>query len=284
MMFPTPIRQTSRAVRIGYHILLYGCMLIWIAPVLAVMVTAVRSSDDLAAGNYWGVPTSFAFVANVKQVFDGSPILTFFTNSLIITGCTTLGVLVLGTMAGSALAKYSFVGRTFIYAVFIGGNFVPNQILMIPVRNLVLQTGLYDSVWALILFHTAFQTGFATLFLRNFIIGLPHEMFEAARIEGASELQIVWRIVVPLVRPALAGLAVLVFTFVWNDYFWALVLVQSDTVKPITLGLAALKGEFLTAWNVISAGALMAALPPVLLFFFMQKHFVAGLTAGAVKG
>jgi multiple sugar transport system permease protein len=248
------------------------------------MITAVRSPTDLAAGNYWGVPTSFALFTNLQQVFQGSPMMGFFINSVVITVCTTLGVLVLGTMAGASLAKYRFAGRTLIYAIFIGGNFVPNQILMIPVRNLVVQTGLYDTVWALVLFHTAFQTGFATLFLRNFIIGLPHELFEAARIEGASELQIVRQIVVPLVRPALAGLAVLVFTFVWNDYFWALVLVQSDAAKPITLGLAGLKGEFLTAWNVISAGALLAALPPVGMFFLMQKHFVAGLTAGAVKG
>jgi multiple sugar transport system permease protein len=155
---------------------------------------------------------------------------------------------------------------------------------MIPVRDLVLRMGAYDTVWALILFHTAFQTGFATLFMRNFIVGLPDELFEAARLEGASELQILTKIVVPLVRPALAGLSVLLFTFVWNDYFWALVLVQSDAAKPLTLGLAGLKGEWLTAWNLISTGAVLAALPPVALFFLMQKHFVAGLTVGAVKG
>jgi multiple sugar transport system permease protein len=168
--------------------------------------------------------------------------------------------------------------------MFIAGNFLPYQILMIPVRDLAVKLGLYDSIWALVLFHTAFQTGFATLFLRNFIAGLPEELFEAARIEGAGEFRILRVIVVPLIRPALAGLAVLVFTFVWNDYFWALALVQSDAAKPLTLGLAGLKGEWLTAWNLISAGALFAALPPVMLFFFMQKHFVAGLTAGAVRG
>ena len=167
--------------------------------------------------------------------------------------------------------------------MFIAGNFVPYQILMIPVRDLVLRMGAYDTVWALILFHTAFQTGFATLFMRNFIVALPDELFEAARLEGASEFQILTKIVVPLLRPALAGLSVLLFTFVWNDYFWALVLVQSDSAKPLTLGLAGLKGEWLTAWNLISAGAVLAALPPVTLFFLMQKHFVAGLTVGAVK-
>jgi multiple sugar transport system permease protein len=208
----------------------------------------------------------------------------FFVNSLIVTCCTVAGVLILSTMAAVALAKYRFPGRTFLFAMFIAGNFVPYQILMIPVRDLVLRMGAYDTVWALILFHTAFQTGFATLFMRNFIVGLPDELFEAARLEGASELQILTKIVVPLVRPALAGLSVLLFTFVWNDYFWALVLVQSDAAKPLTLGLAGLKGEWLTAWNLISTGAVLAALPPVALFFLMQKHFVAGLTVGAVKG
>jgi multiple sugar transport system permease protein len=187
-------------------------------------------------------------------------------------------------LAAVALAKYHFPGRTLLFAMFIAGNFLPYQILMIPVRDLAVTLGLYNSVWALVLFHTAFQTGFATLFLRNFIASLPEELFEAARLEGASEFQILRKIVVPLIRPALAGLAVLVFTFVWNDYFWALALVQSDAAKPLTLGLAGLKGEWLTAWNLISAGALFAALPPLLLFFFMQKHFVAGLTAGAVRG
>ena len=154
---------------------------------------------------------------------------------------------------------------------------------MIPVRDLVLKIGAYDTIWAMVMFHTAFQTGFATLFMRNFIVSLPDELFEAARLDGANEFQLLMRVVVPLLRPAFAGLSVLLFTFVWNDYFWALVLVQSDAAKPLTLGLAGLKGEWLTAWNLISTGAILAALPPVTIFFLMQKHFIAGLTVGAVK-
>ncbi|MGI4950794.1 MAG: carbohydrate ABC transporter permease [Janthinobacterium lividum] len=207
----------------------------------------------------------------------------FFLNSLIVTCVSVTLVPVLSTMAAVAIAKYRLPGTTILFAMFIGGNFIPYQILMIPVRNLIIHIGFYNTVWGLILFHTAFQTGFATLFLRNFIT-LPNELFEAARVEGASEFQILRRIIVPLLWPALAGRSVLIFTFIWNDYFWALVLVQSDAAKPLTLGIAGLKGEWLTAWNLISAGALFAALPPVCLFFLMQKHFVAGLTAGAVKG
>lgn len=283
-MFPTPVTEQSTAIRFGYRLALYVAMLIWMLPLIAIMMTAVRSQGDLLAGNYWGVPTHFALFDNYREVFVTSPMWRFLRNSVTVTGSTVLFVLALSTMAAVALAKYSVPGKTFLYAMFIAGNFIPYQILMIPVRNMVLDVGLYDTVWGLVLFHTAFQTGFATLFLRNFIISLPDELFESARIEGASEFQILRYVIVPMLRPALAGLAVLIFTFVWNDYFWALVLVQGDASKPLTLGIAGLKGEWLTAWNLISSAALFAALPPVCLFFLMQKHFVAGLTAGAVKG
>lgn len=283
-MYPSPIAEAPPALRLGYRVALYVSILLWMAPLIAIFLTATRPQADLLAGNYWGWPSRFALGDNFREVFASSPMFTFFVNSAIVTVSTVAGVLVLSTLAAVALAKYRFPGRMWLFAMFIAGNFLPYQILMIPVRELAVKVGLYNTVWALVLFHTAFQTGFATLFLRNFIASLPEELFEAARIEGASEFRILRVIVVPLIRPALAGLAVLVFTFVWNDYFWALALVQSDSAKPLTLGLAGLKGEWLTAWNLISAGALFAALPPVLLFFFMQKHFVAGLTAGAVRG
>lgn len=283
-MYPSPIEESPPARQVLYRLALYASTLIWMAPLIAIFMTAGRPQGDLLAGNYWGWPSQFSFVDNFREVFSTSPMFVFFINSVVVTVVTVMGVLVLSTLAAVALAKYEFRGRTALFAIFIAGNFLPFQILMIPVRELSVSLGIYDSVWALVLFHTAFQTGFATLFLRNFIAGLPEELFEAARIEGASEFRILRVIIVPLIRPALAGLAVLVFTFVWNDYFWALALVQSDAAKPLTLGLAGLKGEWLTAWNLISAGALFAALPPVLLFLFMQKHFVAGLTAGAVRG
>jgi multiple sugar transport system permease protein len=282
-MYPTPIQSASAPAQIVYRLALYVALIVWMAPLFAILMTALRSQGDLLEGNYWGLPSTFSLGANLSEVFASSPMGLFFVNSLMVTCFTVAAVLVLSTMAAVALAKYRFPGRTILFAMFIAGNFVPYQILMIPVRELVLRMGAYDTVWALILFHTAFQTGFATLFMRNFIVALPDELFEAARLEGASEFQILTRIVVPLLRPALAGLSVLLFTFVWNDYFWALVLVQSDAAKPLTLGLAGLKGEWLTAWNLISAGAVLAALPPLTLFFLMQKHFVAGLTVGAVK-
>ena len=167
--------------------------------------------------------------------------------------------------------------------MFVAGNFVPFQILMVPVRELTLNMGLYDTRLGLVLFHIAFQTGFCTLFMRNFIRALPRELIEAARVEGVSEIRIFWYVVLPLMRPAIAALSVLIFTFIWNDYFWAVVLTQGVETQPVTAGITAFNSQFRAAYHMMSAGSIIAALPPVMMFFLMQKHFIAGLTLGAVK-
>jgi multiple sugar transport system permease protein len=120
--------------------------------------------------------------------------------------------------------------------------------------------------------------------MRNFIRALPFELIESARIDGVKEWHIFWYLVLPLVRPAVAALSVLIFTFVWNDFFWATVLTQGESSKPVTAGLNALNGQFVSNWHLVSAAAILAAMPPVLMFFLMQKHFIAGLTLGATKG
>ena len=283
-MFPTPIEKTSPATQTAYRIALPLSLLLWLLPLLAVALTSVRSIEDLNRGNFWGWPTSIEFVSNYTAIFTTSPMARFILNSVLITVPAVAGALALSCMAGYALAKYRFRGSLTLFAIFIAGNFVPFQVLMIPVRDLMINViPIYDTVWALIVFHIAFQTGFCTLFMRNFIRQLPDALIEAARIEGVSELKIFWHVVLPLVRPAIAALAVLEFTFIWNDYFWALVLVQSDDVRPITAGLQSLKGMWLASWQLISAGAIVAAIPPVLMFFLMQRHFIAGLTLGATK-
>jgi multiple sugar transport system permease protein len=251
---------------------------------IAVLVTSVRSSDELSEGNYWGWPKHFAMWDNYRDALTTSPMLHYFWNSVLITVPAVVGSITLAAMAGFALAIYRFRGNSTLFATFVAGNFVPVQVLMIPVRDLSLKLGLFNTVGALILFHVSFQTGFCALFLRNFIKQLPFELIEAARIEGANEWTVFFRIVLPLIRPALAALAILVFTFVWNDYFWALCLTTGDEAAPITVGVAALKGQWTTAWNLVSAGSILAALPSVAMFFAMQKHFVAGLTFGATKG
>jgi multiple sugar transport system permease protein len=283
-MFPRPIPETEPVRRALYFALVTLILLVWLAPLGAIILTSARSTQDVMSGNLWGWPTSFAMADNYMAVFTQTPMARFFLNSLMITIPSVVGVLVLSTLTGFVLARHQFPGSMLLFAVFVGGNFLPQQIMMIPVRDLMVRLGLLDTVLALIIFHVAFQTGFATLFMRNFIAALPGELFQAARAEGASSAQTLVHVVVPLVRPALAALAILLFTFIWNDYFWAIVLTTSDTVKPVTAGLANLRGEWVSAWNLISAGTIAIAVPPVVMFFLMQRHFVAGLTMGAVKG
>ena len=186
-------------------------------------------------------------------------------------------------MAGFALGIYKFKLNLWIFFLFVAGNFVPFQILMVPVRDLTLDLGLYNTKTGLVLFHIAFQSGFCTLFMRNFIKGLPFALIEAARVEGIAEWKIFFYIVLPLMKPAIAALSVLIFTFIWNDYFWAIVLTQGVESQPVTAGITSFNAQFRAAYHLMSAGAIVAALPPVAMFFLMQKHFIAGLTLGAVK-
>ncbi|MER8607673.1 MULTISPECIES: carbohydrate ABC transporter permease [unclassified Mesorhizobium] len=283
-MFPRPIPETAIWQRGLYVVLVVGILIVWLAPLFAIILTSFRSTQDVMGGNLWGWPTQFGLVDNYTAVFTQTPMARYFLNSLTITIPSVIGVLILSTLAGFVLARYRFRGNMLVFALFVGGNFLPHQIMMIPVRDLMVRLNLYDTMAALIIFHIAFQTGFATLFMRNFIAALPGELFQAARAEGATPFQTLVHVVVPLVRPALAALAILLFTFIWNDYFWAVVLTISDTVKPVTAGLANLRGEWVSAWNLISAGTIVVALPPVAMFFLMQKHFITGLTMGAVKG
>ncbi len=281
-MFPTPIEKTSRSAQITYQSLLPVVLLLWLAPLLAVALFSVRPDADFTAGNYWGLPSSWEFFANYGQVFN-SAMPRYILNSFMITIPTVIGAVALSTMAGFALGIYKFKSNLWLFFMFIAGNFVPFQILMVPVRDLTLDLGLYNTKTGLVLFHVAFQTGFCTLFMRNFIKGLPFELIEAARVEGIAEWKIFWYVVLPLMKPAIAALSVLIFTFIWNDYFWAVVLTQGEAAQPVTAGITSFNAQYRAMYHLMSAGSLIAALPPVAMFFLMQKHFIAGLTLGAVK-
>jgi multiple sugar transport system permease protein len=281
-MFPRPIQDRPQAVQWLYTIALPIALLLWLFPLLGVALTSLRPASDLAQGNYFGMPSGIAW-ENYVYIFTETPMAQYMINSLWVTVPTVIGAISLSLMTGFALAVYGFRANILVFFLFVAGNFVPFQILMVPVRDMTLQLGMYDTWYGLALFHIAFQTGFCTLFMRNFIKALPFELIEAARVEGVTEWRIFWYIVLPLMRPAIAALSVLVFTFIWNDFFWATVLTQGVDSQPITAGLSSLNGQWIAQWHLVSAGSILAALPPVIMFFLMQRHFIAGLTLGAVK-
>jgi multiple sugar transport system permease protein len=281
MSFPGPIERRGSRILWGAAVALL--LAVWMLPLAGVALTSLRPAEDLARGDYWGWPQALE-PRNYATVLQGSRMARFMLNSVLVTVPSVVGALALSAMAGYALAKHDFPGNRWLLSLFVAGNLVPFQTLMIPVRDLMLALGWYDTRWALVVFHVAFQVGFCTLFMRNFIRELPDALLETARLEGASEWRVFTRVVLPLLRPALAAVGVLVFTFVWNDYFWALVLVQSDDVRPLTAGVQSLRGMWQTSWELISAASILAALPPVALFFLMQRQLVAGLTFGARRG
>jgi multiple sugar transport system permease protein len=282
-MFPRPIEKASPPAKALYKIALPVALIIWLLPLLAVALTSLRSQADILSGNYWGWPTSFNMLENYTAIFENTPIGQYILNSFRVTIPTVIGAVGLSCMTGFALAVYKFKGNLILFFLFVAGNFVPFQILMVPVRDFTVSLGIYNTISGLALFHIAFQTGFCTLFMRNFIKALPFELIEAARVEGVSEVRIFWYVVLPLMKPAIAALSVLIFTFIWNDYFWAMVLTQGADTQPITAGLNSLNGQWVSSWHLVSAGSIVAAMPPVIMFFLMQRHFIAGLTLGAVK-
>ncbi|MGS4947755.1 carbohydrate ABC transporter permease [Meridianimarinicoccus sp. RP-17] len=282
-MFPRPIQSQSAAAQATYCAMLPLALILWLAPLIAVAVFSIKPDVDFSSGNYWGMPSTFAGAENYGKVFFESDMPRYLMNSVLITVPTVIGAVALSCMTGFALGVYKFRGNLWIFFMFVAGNFVPFQILMVPVRDLTLNMGLYNTKLGLVLFHVAFQTGFCTLFMRNFIRALPFELIEAARVEGVAEWRIFWFVVLPLMKPAIAALSVLIFTFIWNDYFWAVVLTQGAESQPVTAGITSFNAQYRAAYHLMSAGSIVAALPPVAMFFLMQRHFIAGLTLGAVK-
>jgi len=283
-MFPKPIESYSSGRQLSYKLALPIALFLWLLPLLAIFMTSIRPASDIAIGNVFGMPSSFQLFQNYGEVFAKTDALRYLLNTLLIALPTMIMSVALACLTGYALAIYKFKWALPLFFLFVAGNFVPFQILMLPVVDISVRLEIINTVPGLVMFHAAFQTGFCTLFMRNFIKALPYELIESARLEGVGEFKIFWHVVLPLVKPAIAALCVLIFTFIWNDFFWATVLIQEDSSLPITVGVRTLNGEFVQQWHLISAASLLAALPPVIMFFLMQKHFIAGLTLGATKG
>jgi multiple sugar transport system permease protein len=274
---------SSRLFKASFkHLALLALALFWLLPVFAALVTSFRTMDDIATRGFWSMPTDLS-LRNFETAWINARVSKYLLNSFIITLPSLLGMLFLSSLGAFALARYRFKANLLVYFTFVAGTMLPFQILMLPVFRLTNRLGLYDTYGALILIHTAFQLGFCTFVLRNFMRTVPSDILDAARVDGCSDFRIYWQIVLPLTLPALAALATLEFTWVFNDYLWAIILLRSDTLRPVTAGLATLRGQYNTDWPVITAGALLATIPTLVVFTFLQRYFIQGLTLGSGK-
>jgi multiple sugar transport system permease protein len=267
---------------VGFVVLLVITFL-WLVPFLQAILTSFRTNEDIMTRGFFSLPSEVSF-DSFAEAWRRGGLSYYLPNSFIITIPSLIFTLFLSSLSAYALARYRFRGNRALLFLFVGGMMLPFQVLMLPVFRLTDALGLYDTYWGIIAFHTAFQLGFCTFLLRNYMRTVPGEIIEAARIDGCSEFRIWWRIMMPLTVPALAALATLEFTWIFNDYLWAIVLLRSDRLKPVTAGLATLQGQYVMDWTVIISGALLATIPSVLVFIFLQRYFIEGLTLGATKG
>lgn len=274
--------RPRRSRQIFLYIFLTALTLLWLLPIFAALITSFRTMDDISTRGFWTLPTEWT-MNNFARAWTAARVSKYLLNSFIITLPSLLGMLFLSTLAAYALARFRFRANLWFYFLFVAGTMLPFQILMLPVFRLTNRLGLYDTYGALILIHTAFQIGFCTFVLRNFMKTVPREIMDAAEVDGCSEFRIYWQMVLPLTLPALAALATLEFTWVFNDYLWAIILLRSDALRPVTAGLATLRGQYNTDWPVITAGALLATLPTLFIFVFLQRYFIQGLTLGSSK-
>jgi multiple sugar transport system permease protein len=266
---------------LGYGILVVATLL-WLVPFATAVITSVRDNDDIMQNGFVSLPTTIT-LENFITAWNRGGLVRYLPNSFRITIPSLTLTLLLSSLSAYSLARFRFWGNRLIFFIYVGGMMLPFQVLLLPVFRLTDAIGLYDTHWGLIAFHTAFQLGFCTFVLRNYMRTVPGEILEAARIDGCSEFRAWWQIMMPLTMPAVAAVATLEFTWIFNDYLWAIVLLRSDDLKPITAGLATLQGQYVMQWSVITAGALLAAIPTILVFIFLQRYFIEGLTLGTGK-
>ncbi|MBK8022168.1 MAG: carbohydrate ABC transporter permease [Chloroflexi bacterium] len=278
-----PRKKRLTVGRVLLYVGLIALTQVWLMPFFSALLTSVRTQDEISLNGFWRPDLNQLTLDNFGQAWEQARVSRYMGNSFIVTIPSLIATLLLSSMSAFALARYKFRLALPLYFMFVAGTMLPFQILLLPVFKLANDLKIYNTYWALIIIHTAFQMGFCTMVLRNYMKTIPNDIVEAARVDGCSDFRIYWQIILPLTLPALAALGTLEFTWIFNDYLWALILVQSEALKPITAGLASLRGQFTTNWPLITAGSLIGVIPTLFVFAFLQRYFIQGLTLGSGK-
>jgi multiple sugar transport system permease protein len=286
-------RKPVRPLRIVLYVFLSVVALGWLMPLLFAVYASLRPYQETAKYGYLSWPHHLS-LHYYSEAWNGADMGLYFRNTLYIAVPAVLLTLFFASFVAFALARYKIPGRKTLLVMFTAGNLLPPQVMVTPLYTVyskihlpywVSSSGtLYDSYLGVIAIHVAFQTGFCVFVLYNYMRTIPVELTEAATVDGASVWRQYWQVILPLSRPALGALGTLEFTWIYNDFLWALVLMSSGDKLPVTSALNNLRGEFFTDYNLLAAGSVLVALPTLIVFFALQKQFVSGLTLGANKG
>ncbi|MFZ5854188.1 MAG: carbohydrate ABC transporter permease [Chloroflexota bacterium] len=290
---PARPRRRIRRARALLHVFLATTSLVWLAPVLWAVYTSLRPYGETARLGYVSIGGTYG-LQNYVDAWVKADLPKYFVNTIIIVLPAIVLVLLLSSMLAFAVSRFRWRFNLGLLMLFTAGNLLPQQVIITPLYRMYLALPLpsfltdnglwYDQYFGIMVINVAFQLGFCTFVLSNFMKTLPFELNEAALVDGASVFRIWWNVIMPLCRPALAALATLQFTWIYNDFFWAIVLMKTGDKLPITSALNNLKGQFFVDNNLVAAGAILVALPTLIVFFALQQQFIRGLTLGSTKG
>ena len=262
------------------HVVMYALAFITVAPFLWMVLTSFKELPDILTYPPRWIPERF-MLDNFRSAFEAAPFTRYYFNSLFVAITVTLGQLMTCSLAAYAFARLQFRGREVLFYLFLGTMMIPGQVIMIPSFMVLYWLGWIDTYYALIV--PGLASAFGTFLLRQFFLTIPRDLEDAASIDGCSRFGVLWRIILPLSRPALATLAVFTFMGVFNDFLWALIVVSSDEMKTVQLGLAIFRDRYQTDWGQLMAASVTATLPILMVFFFAQKYFIKGITLSGLK-
>ncbi|MEU7854624.1 carbohydrate ABC transporter permease [Nonomuraea sp. NPDC049141] len=288
-----PVRRPVRPLRILLYAFLSLVALGWVLPLALAVYASLRPYDETSRLGYFSLPEHLT-LDYYGEAWSQADLPRYYLNTFIVVIPGVLITLFMASFTAFAIARLRIPGRKVLLITFTAGNLLPPQVLITPLYTLYTlvplpswlsdSQSLYDSYLGLILVHVGFQFGFCVFVMSNFMRTIPEEITEAALVDGASVWRRYWQLTLPLCRPVLAALATLEFTFMYNDFLWALVLMSSGDKLPVTSALNNLRGQFFTDYNLLAAGSMLVALPTLIVFQMLHKQFVAGLTLGATKG
>jgi multiple sugar transport system permease protein len=264
------------------YVIIIAFCIIFLVPIFGTFSIAFRLNKDIIREGFWVLPNP-PTLKNFIYVFSEGKIQSFFMNTLIVTSLATGLSIFMGFLTGYAFGKLAFKGRNALYVIVIAGMFFPPQVVLIPLFKLFNAAHLLDSLAALVIVHVGFGIPVCTLMMSNFFRDIPDELRQSAMLDGCNEWKILFKIMLPLSKPAITALAILQFTWIWNDFLWPLVLIKTESRMTIQMGIMQLRGQYGLAWGNQAAACLIATIPTFLIFLFMQKYFIHGLTMGAVK-
>ncbi len=282
---PSPARRRlQRRLAVAVQYLAYALIVVlMLFPLFWMVASSFKTPQQLQALPPVWLPTSINFSA-YQRAFSTVPFARSFLNSFVIAGGSTLGIVITSIMAGYVFAKLRFRGRNQLFGLVLSTMFLPPIVMLVPLYKIVQSLGLVDTLAGVMLPNIA--NAFGIFLMRQFIAGIPDELLESARLDGASEWTNLWRIVFPLLGPAIAALVVFAFTFHWNSFLWPLTVLQSSEQQTVVLALNRLVSytSAIRFQNVVMAGAVISVLPNILLFVFLQRYFIAGIAHTGSKG